>query len=58
LLDGALGTRIGPQWTGLILALPALVPFLVIMIEPKLGFWSKNLRVSPAGSPARSDARG
>lgn len=58
LIDGALGTQIGPQWTGLILALPALVPFLVIMVEPKLGFWSRSLRVSPAGSLATSDARG
>jgi MFS family permease len=56
LLDGALGTWIGPQWTGLVLALPALIPFLVIMLEPRFGFWSKNLRVSPAGSLAADTA--
>jgi MFS family permease len=58
LLDGALGTWIGPQWTGLILAAPALIPFLVIMMEPRSGFWAKSLRVSPAGTLAAGDARG
>jgi len=55
LIDGALGSWIGPQWTGLILATPAIIPFLVIMLEPRFGFWAKNLRVSPAGGLARSD---
>jgi predicted MFS family arabinose efflux permease len=32
LLDGELGSRIGPQWTGLILATPALVPIAVIVL--------------------------
>jgi MFS family permease len=32
LLDGALGSWIGPQWTGLILATPALVPISVIVL--------------------------
>jgi MFS family permease len=32
LLDGELGSRIGPQWTGLILAAPALVPITVIVL--------------------------
>lgn len=32
LLDGELGSRIGPQWTGLILATPALVPITVIVL--------------------------
>ena len=31
LIDGALGSWIGPQWTGLILAMPALVPITVII---------------------------
>jgi MFS family permease len=52
LIDGTLGIWIGPQWTGLLLALPALIPFLVIMLEPRFGFWSKNLRVSPSGTLA------
>jgi MFS family permease len=58
LIDGALGNWIGLQWTGLILAAPALIPILVIMLEPKMGFWSKNLHVSPAGALATGDARG
>jgi MFS family permease len=57
LIDGALGTWIGPQWTGFLLALPALIPFLVIMVEPRFGFWSKNLHVSSAGTLA-GEARG
>lgn len=32
LLDGALGSWIGPQWTGVILATPALVPITVIVV--------------------------
>jgi MFS family permease len=31
LTDGALGTAIGPQWTGLVLAAPALIPVLVLI---------------------------
>jgi MFS family permease len=58
LLDGALGTWIGPQFTGLELALPALIPFLVIMLEPRFGFWARNLRVSPAGTLKTDDSRG
>jgi MFS family permease len=57
LIDGALGSWIGPQWTGTILAAPALIPFLVIMLEPRFGFWAKNLRVSPSGAFVR-EARG
>ncbi len=56
LVDGALGTWIGPQWTGFLLALPALIPFLVIMFEPRSGFWAKNLQVSTAGTPVTGDA--
>jgi hypothetical protein len=36
LLDGILGSSIGPQWTGLILATPALIPIVVIVLLPKL----------------------
>ena len=56
LIDGTLGNSIGLGWTGLILAAPALIPFLVIMLEPRFGFWSKNLRVTPTGSLVTSDA--
>jgi MFS family permease len=45
LVDGTLGASwIGPQWTGLILAIPAFVPFMVIMLEPKLGYWHRVIR--------------
>ena len=44
LLDGTLGSHIGLQWTGLILAGPALIPFLVIMVEPRIGFWTAKWR--------------
>lgn len=57
LLDGALGTLLGPQWTGLLLALPALIPFLVIAVEPRVGFWAKSFPVNPAGTLTTSDAR-
>jgi MFS family permease len=39
LLDGTLGSLIGPQWTGLILATPALVPIVVIVMLPRLASW-------------------
>ena len=44
LIDGALGSWIGPQWTGLVLATPALIPFLVIILAPRIGFWAANSR--------------
>jgi len=56
LIDGALGNSIGLGWTGLALAAPALIPFVVIMVEPRFGFWSKNLRVTPTGSLVTGDA--
>jgi MFS family permease len=39
LVDGALGDWIGPQWTGLILATPALVPIMVIVLLPRVVVW-------------------
>lgn len=36
LIDGALGSWIGPQWTGLLLAAPALIPIMVIVLLPRL----------------------
>ena len=58
LLDGALGTWLGPQWTGLLLALPALIPFLVIVAEPRVGFWAENLPIGRQVKLATSDASG
>jgi MFS family permease len=61
LIDGALGSWIGPQWTGLILATPALIPFLVIILEPRVGFWITNprgrQRKALAGNPGASPGR-
>jgi MFS family permease len=57
LIDGALGSLIGIQWTGLCLAAPAFIPIVVIMLEPRMGFWSKNLHVKPLGALA-SKTRG
>jgi MFS family permease len=39
LLDGALGNWIGPQWTGMILATPALLPIIVVVLLPKFVVW-------------------
>jgi MFS family permease len=44
LLDGTLGSLIGLRWTGLILAAPAVIPFLFIVVEPRLGFWTAKWR--------------
>jgi MFS family permease len=46
LLDGTLGSWIGPQWTGMILATPALIPIMVIVVAPKVGIWLANSRTS------------
>ena len=46
LLDGTLGSWIGPQWTGLILATPALIPITVIVMAPKIGSWLADSRTS------------
>jgi MFS family permease len=51
LIDGWLGSWIGPQWTGVILAAPALIPFLVITLEPKVGFFVELARKWRAGQP-------
>jgi MFS family permease len=49
LLDGTLGTLIGPQWTGLILAMPALVPIIMLVLLPEFV-------VSLGGTPIRACA--
>jgi hypothetical protein len=56
LVDGALGSWIGPQWTGLILATPALIPISVIILVPKVGIWLANSRAMHAGTAASADA--
>lgn len=47
LVDGALGSCIGPQWTGVILAAPALIPVAVIVLLPRVSSW---LARSPGNS--------
>lgn len=51
LVDGTLGSLIGPQWTGLILATPALIPIMAIVLLPKLVVW---LGGTPAAAYAES----
>lgn len=48
LFDGVFGSWIGPQWTGLLLAAPALVPFALLILMPRLG---SHLLREPAVSP-------
>jgi MFS family permease len=57
LIDGTLGHWIGLQWTGLILAAPAMIPILVILLEPKFGFWARNLHAGPGEPLATGGAR-
>jgi MFS family permease len=37
LLDGFLATELGVRWTGVILALPALLPAVLLLLAPSLG---------------------
>ena len=52
LLDGTLGSTIGPQWTGLILAAPALIPIMVVVLLPNVGLRFASLRASRDEEPA------
>jgi MFS family permease len=47
LTDGTLATSIGVRWTGVLLALPAIIPILVLVIGPKLGYRLFRLRPEP-----------
>jgi hypothetical protein len=58
LVDGLLGSWIGPQWTGLILATPALLPIVVIVLAPKVGLWLARSRDSLSGTAAAADTGG
>jgi MFS family permease len=58
LVDGLLGSWIGPQWTGLILATPALLPIVVIVLAPKVGLWLARSRDSLSGTAAAADTAG
>ncbi len=51
LFDGLLGNSIGPHWTGLILATPALIPITVMVLMPKVGYWvARSRNCLPAGT--------
>ena len=56
LVDGLLGSSIGPQWTGMILAVPALVPIVIIVLFPKVGFWLTRMRGGASTSPGTASA--
>ena len=51
LVDGALGSWIGPQWTGLLLAMPALAPITAIVLLPKLVVWLGGTPTLPVLNP-------
>ncbi len=57
LADGLLGSWIGPQWTGMILTAPALVPVAIIVLFPRVGLLLTKVRggcpTSPATTPRR-----
>jgi predicted MFS family arabinose efflux permease len=57
LIDGTLGSSIGPQWTGFVLAAPAFIPITVIVLLPKIGFWLARSPGNPAGTPVALGAR-
>jgi predicted MFS family arabinose efflux permease len=42
LADGLLGSHIGLAWTGLILAIPAVIPAGVMILMPRFGAWFAN----------------
>jgi MFS family permease len=53
LADGFLATSIGVKWTGILLAVPALIPILVLVFRPKLGYWlARTRQPEPAVSRA------
>lgn len=47
-LDGTLASHFGVQWTGILLAVPALVPALVLLCWPTAGRRSARTRLEPA----------
>ena len=55
LLDGTLAGIVGLQWTGLILAVPALLPILVIVFVPRFGRRLADPRSQAHGRGAQSE---
>jgi len=54
LMDGLLAGWVGIRWTGVLLALPALIPIAVVVVAPALGQRRVLLRQSHHSLPARS----
>jgi hypothetical protein len=54
LVDGWLGSSIGPQWTGLLLATPALLPIVVLMVAPSIWLARSHDSLSGAAVTAAS----
>jgi predicted MFS family arabinose efflux permease len=53
LIDGALGSWIGPQWTGVILAAPAFIPIVVVALLPAAGLRLARFgRTAPEPQPS------
>jgi MFS family permease len=57
LMDGLLGSSIGPHWTGMILATPALIPCAVILLLPQFGHWLTKSHVDSSGESSTAMAR-
>jgi MFS family permease len=57
LADGLLAGSLGLQWTGFILAVPAFIPVLVLMLMPRLGYKLASYRRVPRRQPDRILAR-
>jgi hypothetical protein len=51
LADGLLGTHLGLAWTGLILAVPALIPGMVMVFMPGFGIRFANFAKGSDGTP-------
>ncbi len=54
LTDGFLATTLGVRWTGVLLALPALIPFLVLTYPPATRWLVERYPRPGGGSPART----
>jgi hypothetical protein len=53
LLDGFLATELGVRWTGVILALPALLPAVLLLLAPSLGKRLADIRRDRGQKPPR-----
>jgi MFS family permease len=56
LADGLLAGLVGVRWTGVILAVPALIPIAVLILMPRLGYKLASYRRVPEDQPHRTPA--